>query len=209
MLSLLRLAWVTSLSFDSYNILINASPLLSGSGFVESPRTRQRRSCTHRPVSYSATQQPAGWTCADKSLGVTTNLLTPRNYLLNRQPVRGATRFGQFVMKTLTLAIVLMLEIATAMVNKMAAIPYNPDADLNTVSRAARIKCNFRNIRVLGIIYQLNFITQINCNTEVIQGVPRGALAMSLCKSIPVGYVILRVWLWGFLSYLTWHHVVW
>jgi lysosomal acid lipase/cholesteryl ester hydrolase len=35
-------------------------------------------------------------------------------------------------MKTVTLAIVLMLEISTVRVNKMAAIPYNPDVDLNT-----------------------------------------------------------------------------
>jgi len=53
-------------------------------------------------------------------------------------------------MKSVNLAIVLMLEIVSARVNKMAAIPYNPDADLNTVSRAARIKCNFRKIGVFG-----------------------------------------------------------
>jgi hypothetical protein len=82
-------------------------------------------------------------------------------------------------MKTVTLAIVLMLEISTVRVNKMAAIPYNPDVDLNTVSTAARIKCNFRKICVLEIIYQLHFITQINCNTKVIQGVPRGVYTTS------------------------------
>jgi hypothetical protein len=98
--------------------------------------------------------------------------LAPENYLLTRQPVRGATRFGQFVMKSVNLAIVLMLEIVSTRVNKMAAIPYNPDADLNTVSRAARRKCNFRKSRVLGIICQLNFITQINGNTKIILGVP-------------------------------------
>jgi hypothetical protein len=101
-------------------------------------------------------------------------------------------------MKSFTLAIVLTLEIVSARVNKMAAIPYNPDADLNTVSRAARIICNFRKIRVLGIICQLHFIAQVNDNTEFIQGVPRGvkslrALVMSLCKNFPVGYEILRL----------------
>lgn len=94
--------------------------------------------------------------------------------MLNRKTVRGAKRFGHFVMKSLTLAIILMLEIVSTRANKMAAIPYNPDADLNTVSRAARIKYSFRKISVLGIICQLNFITQVNDNTEVIQGVPRG-----------------------------------
>lgn len=49
-------------------------------------------------------------------------------------------------MKSVTLAIVLMLDIVSARFDKMAAIPYNPDADLNTVSRAARIKCNFMKI---------------------------------------------------------------
>lgn len=82
-------------------------------------------------------------------------------------------------MKSVTLAIVLMLEIVSARVNKMAELPYNPDADLNTVSRTARIKCNFRKIRVLGIIYQLNFITQVNGNTKVIQGVKRGVYTTS------------------------------
>jgi hypothetical protein len=62
-------------------------------------------------------------------------------------------------MKSLTLAIVLVLESVSARVNKMAAIPYNPDVDLSTVSRAARVKCNFRKVRVLGIICQLHFIT--------------------------------------------------
>ena len=82
-------------------------------------------------------------------------------------------------MKTVTLAIVLMLEIVSASVNKMAAIPYNPDADLNTVSKAARIKCNFSKIRVLGIICQLDFVTQVNGNTKFIQCVPRGVYTTS------------------------------
>jgi len=85
----------------------------------------------------------------------------------------------RFVMKSVALAIVLMLEIVSARVNKMAAIPYNPDADLNTVSRAARIKCNFRMISVLGIIFQFHFITQVNGNTKIIQGVPRGVYTNS------------------------------
>jgi hypothetical protein len=82
-------------------------------------------------------------------------------------------------MNSVTLSIVLMLEIVSARVNKMAAIPYNPDADLNTVSTAARIKCNFRKIRVLGIICQLNFVTQVNGNTKFIQSVPRGVYRTS------------------------------
>ena len=82
-------------------------------------------------------------------------------------------------MKSVTLAIVLMLEIASTRVHKMAATPYNPDADLNTVSRAARIKCNFRKIRVLGAICQINFNIQVNGNTKVIQRVPRGVYTTS------------------------------
>jgi hypothetical protein len=82
-------------------------------------------------------------------------------------------------MKSVTIAIVLMLETVCARVNKMAAMPYNPDTDLNAVSRGANIKRNLRKIRVLGIIYQLNFITQVNGNTEVIQGVPRGVYTTS------------------------------
>jgi hypothetical protein len=82
-------------------------------------------------------------------------------------------------MKSVNLAIVLMLEIASARVHKMAAIPYNPDANLNTVSTAARIKCNLRKIRVLGVICQLNFIIKVNGNTKIIQGVPRGVYTTS------------------------------
>jgi hypothetical protein len=82
-------------------------------------------------------------------------------------------------MKSVTLAIVLILEIVSARVNKMAAIPHNPDADLKTVSRAARIKCNFMKMCVLGIIYQLNFIKQVDGNTNLIQGVPRGVYTTS------------------------------
>jgi hypothetical protein len=42
-------------------------------------------------------------------------------------------------MKSVTLAIFLILETVSARVNKMAAVPYNPDADLTTVSTAARM----------------------------------------------------------------------
>jgi hypothetical protein len=76
-------------------------------------------------------------------------------------------------MKSVTVAIVIILEIVSARDNKMAT-PYNPDVDLTTVSKAARIKCNFRKKGLLGIIYQFNFITLVNGNTNVIQGVSRG-----------------------------------
>jgi hypothetical protein len=74
-------------------------------------------------------------------------------------------------MKSVALAIVLTLEIVSARVNKMAAVPRNPDGDLTTVSRGARMQCNFK-MCVLGIICQFNFITQADSNTHLIQGVP-------------------------------------
>jgi hypothetical protein len=53
-------------------------------------------------------------------------------------------------MKSVTVAIVLILEIVSARDDNMAT-PYNPDVDLTTVSTATRVKCNFRKTGVLGI----------------------------------------------------------